>query len=380
MKILHYIPSIDRSSGGVGSYMQLLAKELGKIVELHVVTHQSDNELPIENCQLHYIERWHHPLRMKRQWMGLLRETRPDVVHVNCCWQPESAMVQRWSTKRGFKTVYSPHGMLEPWILQRHYWTKKVPALWLYQKAAIANSDVIHATAESERQNLLNLGYNPNVAVVPNGIDVKDIQLKYSWKRTRTILFLSRVHVKKGIEILIEAVSELKDSMTGYRVLIAGEGAENYITYLKSLAVQKGITNLIEFIGGVYGDEKWSLYQKADVFVLPTHSENFGIVVAEALASGTPVITTTGTPWEELNSNHCGWWIPCNVEDLKFALISAITLAEDKLEEMGRNGRRLVQERYSVEAIAGQMKALYEGVLGLGGQAGFRERTRNSDA
>lgn len=363
MKILHYIPSVDRSSGGVGSYMQLLAKELGQLVELHVVSHLSDNELPMENCCLHYVCGWKRPLTMKRQCLRLLEEIHPDVVHVNCCWQPESAMVQRWSAQRGYKTVYSPHGMLEPWILRRHYWTRKVPALLMYQKMAISNSDVIHATAESERQNLLNLGYNQNVTVIPNGIDVNHIQMKSSWERTRTILFLSRVHIKKGIDILIDAVSELKDSMEGYRVLIAGEGDENYITHLKSLAAQKGIANQIEFIGGVYGDEKWNLYQKADIFVLPTHSENFGIVVAEALASGTPVITTTGTPWEELKTRHCGWWIPCNVKDLKFVLISATTLTCDKLEEMGRNGRKLIEERYSEEVIAMQMSALYEWIL-----------------
>ena len=344
--------------------MQLLAKELGMIVELHVVTHRSENELPMEHCQLHYISRWRHPLRMKRQWVELLAEINPDLVHVNCCWQPESAMVQRWSAKRGFKTVYSPHGMLEPWIVQRHYWTRKVPALWLYQKAAIRNSDVIHATAESERQNLLELGYNRNVAVVPNGIDVDSIRMKSSWKRTRTLLFLSRVHEKKGIDILIEALAELKELITGYRIIIAGEGDENYISFLKGLALQKGIAKQIEFIGGVYGERKWELFQQADIFVLPTHSENFGIVVAEALASGTPVITTTGTPWEKLNTRHCGWWIPCNEKDLKSALLSAVSLKEEELESLGRNGRKLMEEKYSIQAIADKMRNLYTGLLG----------------
>ena len=364
MKVLHYIPSIDRSSGGVGSYMQLLAKELGKIVELHVVTHRSENELPMEHCQLHYISKWRHPLGMKRQWVELLAEINPDLVHVNCCWQPESAMVQGWSAKRGFKTVYSPHGMLEPWIVQRHYWTRKVPALWLYQKTAIRNSDVIHATAESERKNLLELGYNSNVAVVPNGIDVDSIRMKSSWKRTRTLLFLSRVHEKKGIDILIEALAELKELITGYRIIIAGEGDENYISFLKGLALKKGIAKQIEFIGGVYGERKWGLFQQADIFVLPTHSENFGIVVAEALASGTPVITTTGTPWEELDTRHCGWWIPCNEKDLKSALLSAVSLKEEELESLGRNGRKLMEEKYSIQAITDKMRNLYTGLLG----------------
>lgn len=275
MKIIHYIPSIDRESGGVGSYIQLLARALGLLVELHVVTHQSNHELKLENCQLHYIDRWIYYPKIKKQWIKLLNDINPSVVHINCCWQPESAMIQRWSSNRGYKTVYTPHGMLEPWIMQRHYWTRKVPALLLYQKAAIKRSNVIHATAESERNNLLKLGYNKNVVVVPNGINVKNIHVKSTWALTKTLLFLSRVHVTKGLDILIDAVAELKDRLAGYRVIIAGEGDESYIQKLKELAREKSIESLIEFVGGVYGDEKWKLYQKADVFVLPTHSENF---------------------------------------------------------------------------------------------------------
>ena len=364
MTILHYILSIDQSSGGVGSYMQLLAKPLGRLVELHVVSHRSSNELALENCRIHYIDHWTHYLKMKRQWNGLLEQIKPDVVHVNCCWQPESALVQKWSRNKGFKTVYTPHGMFEPWIMKRHYRTKKVPALLLYQKKAIAQSDMLHATAESERQNLLKLGYNINVAVIANGIDVGSIRIKNSWKRTKTLLFLSRVHVKKGIDLLINAVAELKDKMTGYKLLIAGEGDESYISELKELARKSGVEDIVEFIGGVYGDKKWELFQKADIFLLPTHSENFGIVVAEALASGTPVITTTGTPWEELQTQHCGWWVECGQADITHAVSQALAADEQQLEEMGRNGRRLMEERYSVEAIAQRMKTLYEWISG----------------
>lgn len=351
-------------SGGVGCYMQLLAKPLGMIVELHVATHRSEHELPLENCNIHYINHCTHYRQMKKQWSALLEQINPDVVHVNCCWQPESAMVQRWAMRRGYKTVYSPHGMLEPWIMNRHYWTRKVPALWLYQKAAIMNSDVIHATSESEREHLMELGYNRRVAVIANGIDVDQIQMKNSWQPTKTLLFLSRIHVKKGIELLINAVAELKDNMQGYRVLIAGEGDSDYIAELKSLAKNNGVDGIVNFVGGVYGDEKWQLYRQADVFVLPTYSENFGIVVAEALASGTPVITTTGTPWEELQTRNCGWWVPYKQQDITEAVRSAINVAENKLEFWGRNGRSLVEDCYSVESIANQMKTLYQWING----------------
>ena len=142
MRIIHYIPSIDRTSGGTTAYLQLLAKELGKLVELHIVTHISANPVEMEDGQIHYIATLRRVREMKRQWTYLLYEIKPDVVHVNCCWMPQCALVQRWAQRLGYKIVLTPHGMLEPWIMKRHYWTRKVPALLFYQKAAIKDSGI----------------------------------------------------------------------------------------------------------------------------------------------------------------------------------------------------------------------------------------------
>lgn len=363
MKIIHYIPSIDRSSGGVGTYMQLLAQELGKLVELHVVTHRSSHMLEMPRAQLHFIAGGLKRLpQMKREWCALLDDLKPDLVHDNCCWMPGSAFTQKWAQQLGYKVVLTPHGMLEPWILKRNYWTKKVPALWLYQKHAVVSADCLHATAESEKDNLLRLGYNQKIEVIANGIEVEKINMKISWRRQKEILFLSRVHVKKGIGFLIEAVARLKDELQGYTINIAGEGDENYINELKQQAAGLGVAHQIRFIGGVYGDRKWELFRKADVFVLPTHSENFGIVVAEALACGTPVITTQGTPWQELESWHCGWWTEIGTEATAKALKAFLCCTDARLEQMGKDGRRLVEEKYSSRKVAADMVELYKTV------------------
>ena len=123
---------------------------------------------------------------------------------------------------------------------------------------------------------------------------------------TTTSSNVSRIHIKKGIENLLRATAALKDRLNGYTITIAGMGEETYIQQLKETAKSYGIGHIVRFAGPVFGADKWTLYRNADFFVLPTFSENFGIVVAEALASGTPVITTEGAPWQELNSCGCG--------------------------------------------------------------------------
>ena len=363
MTILHYIPSIDEASGGVGAYMQLLTRDLGTMCELHVVTHRSENERKLEGCSLHYIsKRWLTWDNCKAEFLRLLEAVKQDIVHVNCCWTPLCSQVTFWAKSRGYKVVYTPHGMLEPWILRRHYWTRKVPAILLYQRRAIRWADRLHATAESEKKNLLRLGWNRQVQVIGNCVDVDGIVMKSSWERRKSILFLSRVHVKKGINFLIEAVAQLKEEMEGYVVKIAGPGEEAYINELKGLAERLGVGDRVEFVGSVYGEAKFDLYRDADLFVLPTHSENFGIVVTEALACGTPVITTKGTPWEELESWHCGWWTEIGTEATVEALRGFLPLDVKELEGMGRNGRRLVEERYSCQRIAREFMEMYKGV------------------
>lgn len=361
MKIIHYIPSIDRIAGGTSTYMQVLGKELGKLAEVHIITHASENPLPISNCEIHNVSVY-NPInsRFKNEVSKLFDVIKPDLVHVNCCWMPACAFVQQMAQKRNIKVVLTPHGMLEPWIIKRHYWTRKLPALLLYQKAAIQNADCLQATAESEKENLLKLGYNSNIKIVKLGIDVESIIMKISWKKNKQLLFLSRVHVKKGINYLIEAADILRDDLQGYKILVAGEGDADYVASLMQQIMDKGLQDIIQLIGGVYGNKKWELFQTSDFFVLPTHSENFGLAIAESLASGTPVITTVGTPWNDLNSSNSGAWIEIGTQPLVETLRRFLSLSDGELEAMGKNGRKLIETKYSAKVMAEEMMKVYD--------------------
>ena len=286
------------------------------------------------------------------------------MVHINGCWQPQLAFFQWAAQGLRIPVVLSPHGMLEPWIIKRHFWTRKWPAIQLYQRGLVKRADYLHATADVEKENLLRLGWNSRIAVIPNAVNIEDLPLKNNWSPQRQIVFISRLHVKKGIELLLEALRHLKPDLDGYEVIIAGEGEPYYVETLKKAAISFGLSEVVKFVGGVYGAEKVSLLQSADFFVLPTYSENFGIVVAEALACGTPVITTHGTPWRELEENECGWYIPIGANAMEETLKKAISVKEKNLERMGRNGRYLVESSFSSQGVALRFLQLYKDFLG----------------
>ncbi len=365
MKVLHFIGSIDRNSGGTAVYLQLLTNELRNLTEVIVVTGSSTNPISLSGINLKYINlnlfRW---FQMKNEFRKLLESERPEVVHINGIWDPQNYLFQRVSKNLNIKVVLSPHGMLEPYILKRNPSKKKL-ALLLYQRYAIKTADILHVTANSELENIRKLGYKKPAMVIPNGLNTSEILEREKLEGDCSylkMLFLSRIHPKKGIEMLIKAVSRLKDLK--FRIIIAGEGDSKYIASLEKLISENGLDRNILFFGGVYGDDKWSLYKQADVFVLPTYSENFGLVVIEALAAGVPVITTKGTPWEELETYKCGWWIELGVSQLANALKEAFYTSRVELRNMGERGRTLVENKYDSRALAKEMLNLYSTVLG----------------
>ena len=240
MKVLHYIPSLAASAGGVASYLSVLCEELGKLVELHVATsYESKREVKICNAIVHRIS---SGLTCYSSSKALLKELRPDVVHINGCWQPQLAFFQWAARSLKIPVVLSPHGMLEPWIVKRHYWTRKWPAIQLYQRGLVKHADYLHATADKEKDNLLRLGWNARIAVIPNAVNIEVLPIKDNWSLKRRIVFMSRLHVKKGIELLLEALSHLKSDLDGYEVIIAGEGELDYVKTLKKAAISFGLS------------------------------------------------------------------------------------------------------------------------------------------
>jgi glycosyltransferase involved in cell wall biosynthesis len=182
-------------------------------------------------------------------------------------------------------------------------------------------------------------------------------------KNARRVLFLSRVHPVKGILNLLHAWAAVMPK--GWRLKIAGPDEGGHLAEVIALARALGIDQMVEFLGEVDGEAKRQAYLEADLFVLPTFSENFGVVVAEALAHGVPVITTRGAPWADLQTHACGWWVDIGVEPLVMALREAMALRDDERQAMGARGREYAQ-RYDWDGIAQKTIDVYRWLLGDG--------------
>ena len=209
MKILHFISSIWKSGGGVSAYLQLLSHELGKLVELHIVTHHTHDEITLEHCSVHYIEgNIKHFMRMKHEYCTLLNELKPNLIHVNGCWMLQCSWTIFWAKTKGYPVLLSPHGMLEPWNIKKNYWAKKLPALLLYQKRAIKLANFLVATADTEKKNLIKLGYNKNIAIIPND-QMSDGAARLNWKHGYLEYNLDHV-----CEEFLTALRSASDQMT----------------------------------------------------------------------------------------------------------------------------------------------------------------------
>lgn len=363
MKIIHFIGSIDKSAGGTATYLQMLSAELIKYARVIVVTSKTSNQLLLKGVKIYFLDfrlsKW---WLLKNEFSKILRDENPDLVHINGIWDPQNWLFQKACMEQGIKVLLSPHGMLEPYILNRNFLKKQI-ALFLYQKNAIQSADYLHATASAELCQIRKLGFTAPAQIIPNGIDVSEVIPRLrstSHKKIKNILFLSRIHPKKGLELLIEAISQMKNFKGN--ITIAGEGEDKYINQLINLCIQKDVKKYFSFIGGAYGKQKWDLFAQADLFVLPSYSENFGIVVIEALAAGVPVVTTQGTPWEELVEKKCGWWINLSTSSLRETIETALKLSINDQEEMRKNGVRLVQEKYEIQAVARQTFDFYQNI------------------
>lgn len=364
MKICIFTTTIDKKDGGPSRSVPILAKGLSMVgVETTLVTYES------ENMNIHILEDSYVKLKIidKGATIRFLEEfivgDNFDLIHMQNLWNPLYHSVAKIARKHAIPYMMTPRGCLEPWCLRQKYLKKKI-ALFLYQKKDLENAACILATSDMEATNIRNLDISTPIAIIPNGIDVSEYKCRKDEAIVKKqICFISRIHPKKGIEILIDVWSRIAKLYPDWNVIIAGNGDNKYIEKLKRSIYSRNLEDCIKIIPPVFGRDKYRVYSESSLFVLPTFSENFGMVIAEAMSCGVPVITTNGTPWQVLKKRELGWCIDLSIDNLEQAIKEAIALGQEELFEKGQKSSRFIMDNYQFFSVSEKIKSVYEWIL-----------------
>jgi len=256
------------------------------------------------------------------------RQSPPTIVHFHALWEPIHSWLSWRCRRRGIPYIVSPHGMLEPWAWQHKNW-KKRPYYQLLEKYHLIGARALLASGQLEADHLQSFFPGARIEAIPLGLSGEakpnyfPARSKLGWTNDETVLlFLSRIHKKKGLDLLLQALVLMgSDIPAGVRLVIVGDGAPNYVNRLRDyVRDQRSALPRIEWVGEVWSQHKWHYFQGADLFCLPTHSENFGLAIGEACQVGTPVLSTPNTPWGQWLPEQGCFIVDLNLDHLQMAL------------------------------------------------------------
>lgn len=377
MKILHTIPGLRLTAGGPPLSVSLTViglRDLGidtEILAYDVVSAAQKNI--VEGPFIHLL-----PSPKERRFVysphfkdWLTKHQNYDLYHVQGVWQYPSFATASFAREMDKPYVITPRGMLYPQIFKNNPLMKSL--LWnLGLKKDVQKAACVHVTCVEEMEHLRNRGITSPMAVIPNPVDVaqlaaKEIVIKDGVFR---VGYLGRVDPRKNIDRLITAWAALGEKVKDGELLIIGAGDVAHHEALKAQAKRLRLTN-VKFTGFLSGQEKEDAINSLSYLAVPSDFENFGMIVAEALMHGVPVMASKGTPWQELASHECGWWIANDAETIKNTLLTALALPEEQRQQMGRNGKALILQQYAKDVIAAKMKRLYEWLLQKTNQPDF---------
>ena len=363
--VIHVVPAVSEEASGPSYSVVRLCESLRSLGE--DVTMVSLDWTPMQ-APPGFLKRFPlglGPRRLGRspalhRWLDE-RASAGDValIHGHGLWLMVNVYPGWVARKHKVPLVFSPRGTLSGWAMSSGSPVKRL--FWpLLQRPALTATTCFHATAESEYEDIRKVGFRQPVAIVPNGVDIPQGKSK-SPRDSRTLLFLGRIHQKKGLDMLLPAWAAVQDRFPEWNLKIVGPDDGGYLPRMRQLAEGLGLKR-VEFTGALLGEAKWQAYRDAGIFVLPTYSENFGLSVAEALASGIPAIVTRGAPWRGLEERRAGWWVDIGVDALVAVLSDALNRPASELEAMGARGREWMRVDFSWNRIAQMMGETYRWV------------------
>lgn len=288
------------------------------------------------------------------------------LIHSHGLWLGPNVAAGRAARRQNVPHVVSPRGMLAPSALRHGAWRKRV--FWrVAQARAIGPDTCFHATSESEYRDIRAFGLDQPVAIIPNGVDRAPAREPDA---RPAIVYLGRLHPMKALDRLIDAWSRVEPDFPAWRLRLIGPDEAGCRARLAARAAAAGLRS-VTLEAPVDGAGRQQALGHARLAVLPSHSENFGMSVAESLAAARPVIASTGTPWQGLVGERCGWWVDNDPASLAAAIRAAISLPPEELAAMGERGRAWMERDFGWTGVGARMKELYAWRLGSGPQPDF---------
>ena len=311
---------------------------------------------------------WALNRELKTSFVNEVRQA--DGLHVHGLWEESTAVAFSAARKLGKPYVLSAHGMLEPWALATKALKKRIYAA-LIERQNVSGAACLHALTVAEAAQYRSFGATCPIAVIPNAVELPegaDAELFLTrfpdLRGKRVVLFLSRLHPKKGLDLLVDAWASLAAAYPDAHLVIAGPDSEGMQARLTLQAQQAGITDNITFTGMLSGAMKWSALAAAGCYVLPSYSEGLSMALLEAMGMGLPVIATRACNMPEITAAGAGWEIDANAESLTSALADFLRGPDALNWVKGKNGAELIARRYSPGQVTRQMAGMYEFALG----------------
>ncbi len=291
-------------------------------------------------------------------------------VHIHGLWEQSTAVAAATARQLGIPYIISAHGMLEPWALATKRLKKQVYA-GLIERRNVAGAACLHALTRAEARHYVNFGAQCPIAVIPNGVELPDyaeedlfLSRFPALRGHRLVLFMARLHPKKGLDLLLEAWADLASRFPGTRLVIAGPDAEGTQARLQSYVSQQGLNDSVVFTGMLRDAMKWSALAAAEIFVLPSYSEGLSVSVLEAMGMGVPVIVTDPCNMPEVAQSGAGLVIQPEASEVAAALHHLLSRTTDENAAMGQRGIELVQSSFTWPQVARKMAAVYRWVAG----------------
>jgi glycosyltransferase involved in cell wall biosynthesis len=368
------IPSLDPADGGPSAVFPKILVALAAVgVEVAGATTAvgADGAVTGDPPVRHFRRLWRpgKPSWSMAWWLSG-HVDRYDLIHVHALFSFASDFAAWLARRRGVPYVIRPLGVLNRYgLTRRRPWLKRL-SLRLIEGSLLRDAAAVHFTSQSEADEAAELGIPIRSVVIPLGVEApepgnREVLLARlpALRGARVLLVLCRLDPVKNVESLIDAFGELAVVDPALRLLVCGAGDAGYVASLKARAEARGVAGRIEWAGEVRGDEKSSAFALADLFVLPSHSENFGIAVVEAMAAGVPVVVSDGVPLaDRIVDAGAGWRCGTDAASVARALRAALDPVVD-LREIGTKASALVQSEYSIEAMGRRLKALYLEIL-----------------